>query len=139
VVGEITDRCGRPLEPVHPVVFIDAIHVKIATAKCAETSLMVRPLAYSYSATSSTRDSLSCRFLSIWRSNVTARPLAHRSRPGRWCRSALSSLVCRCGYCTSPASRLIGRAQGGRAGIAPNVHSRSPSPRPPHGEIAGKI
>jgi transposase-like protein len=26
---EMTDRCNRPLEAVYPVVFIDAIHVKI--------------------------------------------------------------------------------------------------------------
>ncbi len=29
VVGEMTEWCNRPLEPVYPVVFIDAIHVKI--------------------------------------------------------------------------------------------------------------
>jgi transposase-like protein len=29
VIGELTDWCNRPLEPVYPVVFIDAIHVKI--------------------------------------------------------------------------------------------------------------
>src|SRR5215218_6621083 len=29
VIGEMTDWCNRPLEPVYPVVFIDAIHVKI--------------------------------------------------------------------------------------------------------------
>ena len=29
VVGEMTEWCNRPLESVYPVVFIDAIHVKI--------------------------------------------------------------------------------------------------------------
>ena len=29
VVAEMTEWCNRPLEPVYPVVFIDAIHVKI--------------------------------------------------------------------------------------------------------------
>lgn len=29
VIGEMTEWCNRPLEPVYPVVFIDAIHVKI--------------------------------------------------------------------------------------------------------------
>ena len=29
VIAEMTGWCHRPLEPVYPVVFIDAIHVKI--------------------------------------------------------------------------------------------------------------
>jgi putative transposase len=29
VVREMTERCSRPLQPVYPVVFIDAIHVKV--------------------------------------------------------------------------------------------------------------
>ena len=29
VVGELTEWANRPLDPVYPVIFVDAIHVKI--------------------------------------------------------------------------------------------------------------
>jgi putative transposase len=29
VIGELTEWCNRPLGPVYPVVFVDAIRVKI--------------------------------------------------------------------------------------------------------------
>ncbi len=35
VITEMTEWCNRPLEPVYPVVFIDAIHVKIRDGQVA--------------------------------------------------------------------------------------------------------
>jgi transposase-like protein len=41
VVGEMTEWCNRPLEPVYPVVFIDAIHVKIRDGQVANRPVYV--------------------------------------------------------------------------------------------------
>lgn len=41
VVGEMTDWCNRPLEPVYPVVFIDAIHVKIRDGQVTNRPMYV--------------------------------------------------------------------------------------------------
>ena len=41
VVGEMTEWCTRPLEPVYPVVFIDAIHVKIRDGQVANRPIYV--------------------------------------------------------------------------------------------------
>jgi transposase-like protein len=41
VVGEMADWCNRPLERVYPVVFIDAIHVKIRDGQVANRPIYV--------------------------------------------------------------------------------------------------
>jgi transposase-like protein len=41
VIGEMTEWCNRPLEPVYPVVFIDAIHVKIRDGQVANRPIYV--------------------------------------------------------------------------------------------------
>ena len=41
VVGEMTDWSTRPLDPVYPVVFIDAIHVKIRDGQVANRPVYV--------------------------------------------------------------------------------------------------
>ncbi|WP_373889276.1 IS256 family transposase [Nocardia sp. XZ_19_369] len=41
VVGEMTDWCNRPLERVYPVIFIDAIHVKIRDGQVANRPVYV--------------------------------------------------------------------------------------------------
>ena len=41
VVGEMTDWCNRPLEPVYPVVFIDAILVKIRDGQVTNRPIYV--------------------------------------------------------------------------------------------------
>jgi putative transposase len=41
VVAEMTDWCNRPLEPVYPVVFIDAIHVKIRDGQVTNRPIYV--------------------------------------------------------------------------------------------------
>lgn len=35
VIAEMTGWCNRPLEPMYPVVFIDAVHVKICDGQVA--------------------------------------------------------------------------------------------------------
>ena len=42
VVAEMTEWCNRPLEPVYPVVFIDAIHVKIRDGQVTNRPVYVR-------------------------------------------------------------------------------------------------
>jgi len=41
VIGEMTEWCNRPLESVYPVVFIDAIHVKIRDGQVANRPVYV--------------------------------------------------------------------------------------------------
>jgi putative transposase len=41
VIGEMTEWCNRPLEAVYPVVFIDAIHVKIRDGQVANRPIYV--------------------------------------------------------------------------------------------------
>lgn len=41
VIGEMTDWCNRPLESVYPVVFIDAIHVKIRDGQVTNRPIYV--------------------------------------------------------------------------------------------------
>ncbi|MFF3229129.1 IS256 family transposase [Nocardia suismassiliense] len=41
VVGEMSDWCNRPLERVYPVIFIDAIHVKIRDGQVANRPIYV--------------------------------------------------------------------------------------------------
>ena len=41
VVGEMAEWCNRPLEPVYPVVFIDAIHVKIRDGQVTNRPIYV--------------------------------------------------------------------------------------------------
>ena len=41
VIGEMTEWCNRPLEPVYPVVFIDAIHVKIRDGQVTNRPIYV--------------------------------------------------------------------------------------------------
>ena len=41
VVGEMAEWCNRPLEPVYPVVFIDAIFVKIGDGQVANRPIYV--------------------------------------------------------------------------------------------------
>ena len=41
VIGEIAEWCNRPLEPVYPVVFIDAIHVKIRDGQVTNRPIYV--------------------------------------------------------------------------------------------------
>ncbi|TCP38595.1 transposase-like protein [Tamaricihabitans halophyticus] len=41
VVGELTEWANRPLEPVYPVVFVDAIHVKIRDGQVANRPIYV--------------------------------------------------------------------------------------------------
>ncbi|MGI5216772.1 IS256 family transposase [Nocardia sp. CA-290969] len=41
VITEMTDWCNRPLEPVYPVVFIDAVHVKIRDGQVANRPIYV--------------------------------------------------------------------------------------------------
>ena len=41
VVGEMAEWCNRPLEPVYPVVFIDAILVKIRDGQVANRPIYV--------------------------------------------------------------------------------------------------
>ena len=41
VIGEMAEWCNRPLEPVYPVVFIDAIHVKIRDGQVTNRPIYV--------------------------------------------------------------------------------------------------
>lgn len=41
VIAEMTEWCNRPLEPVYPVVFIDAIHVKIRDGQVSNRPVYV--------------------------------------------------------------------------------------------------
>jgi putative transposase len=41
VIGEMTDWCNRPLESVYPVVFIDAIHVKVRDGQVTNRPIYV--------------------------------------------------------------------------------------------------
>jgi len=41
VIGEMTEWCNRPLEPVYPVEFIAAIHVKIRDGQIANRPVHV--------------------------------------------------------------------------------------------------
>ena len=42
VVEEMTDWCNRPLDPVYPVIFIDAIMVKVRDGQVAEQADLCR-------------------------------------------------------------------------------------------------
>ena len=55
MIGEMTDWCNRPLAPVNPVVFIDAIHVEIHDDQVAN-----RPIYVAVGVTSPVNATSSC-------------------------------------------------------------------------------
>jgi transposase-like protein len=107
VVAEMAEWCNRPLEPVYPVVFIDAIHVKIRDGQVTN-----RPVYVAIGVTcGGERDILGLwagdggEGSSGWRCSPRSRTAA-RATCASWC--AMASRVCltrspRCG--TGPSCR----------------------------------
>ena len=86
VLAEMADWQSRPLDPIYPVVFIDAIHVKIRDGKVAN-----RPIYTAVAVTTEgDRDILGCGPATVARAPSSGSACSPRSRTGASTTSASS-------------------------------------------------